>query len=253
MMKGIFFDLYGTLLIYGDMESAWTDWLSAFHTSLAKFGLKDTESTFAKRCDGFFARTEPQFQEDGSTVLERRIGDFALEIGLSLTPQQLTETASVMIPAWQAYVTLDPETAPVLEKLQEQYKIALITNFDHPPQVHGLVDRFGIRELFDIITVSAELGVSKPDPRIFEPALLHTGLVPEEVAYVGDSIDDDVQGALAAGLRPVHLDRIREDGSEVDFDYRSSGVGSGGQRDRSQLEENGIVIHRLSELLHLFT
>ena len=37
--RGVFFDLYGTLLVYGDMRAAWWAWMEAFHTKLAEFGL----------------------------------------------------------------------------------------------------------------------------------------------------------------------------------------------------------------------
>jgi putative hydrolase of the HAD superfamily len=252
MIKGVFFDLYGTLLVYGDMTSAWKDWLAAFHRSFLRLGLKESESEFALLCDGFFARTEPPFQHDGLTVLERRIQEFALELGVEVTTIELAEVASEMILAWQSHVTLDPEAIPVLEKLRDRFKTALITNFDHPPHVHTLLDHHNLVRLFDDIVISAEAGVSKPDPGIFDSALKRTGLTQEAVAYVGDSIEDDVAGALAAGLYPVHLHRIREDGSTVDFDYRRSGnEGSGAERQQAGIE-GGCVIHRLSELLDLF-
>ena len=50
------------------------------------------------------------------------------------------------------------------------------------------------------------VGVAKPDPRIFAPALAALGTPPERVAYIGDSVTMDVNGARAAGLRPVLLD-----------------------------------------------
>ena len=252
MIKGIFFDLYGTLLVYGDMKSAWDDWLAAFYSSFRGYGLREDALEFARLCEGFFARPTPALRERGLTVLEQRIHDFAAEMGLEIQPEGLAEVASEMIHAWQAYVTLDPETIPVLGRLRERFKVALITNFDHPPHVHALLDRYDLVPLFDDIVISAEAGVSKPDPGIFEPALRRTGLSHEVVAYVGDSMEDDVAGALAAGLYPVHLDRIRDDGSKVDFDYRQSGSVEVGKERQQSVLEGGSVVHRLSELLHLF-
>lgn len=57
-----------------------------------------------------------------------------------------------------------------------------------------------------VVVDSAVVGVMKPDPRIFAPALDVLGLPPERVAYVGDSVRNDVHGAQAAGLHPLHLD-----------------------------------------------
>jgi putative hydrolase of the HAD superfamily len=50
------------------------------------------------------------------------------------------------------------------------------------------------------------VGVAKPDPRIFAPALAALGLAAEHVAYVGDSVTIDIAAARSAGLHPVLLD-----------------------------------------------
>jgi len=53
---------------------------------------------------------------------------------------------------------------------------------------------------------SGEVGIEKPDPRIFELALAACGVRAAAVVHVGDSRRTDVAGALAAGIRPLHLD-----------------------------------------------
>ena len=57
-----------------------------------------------------------------------------------------------------------------------------------------------------IVIDSAVVGVAKPDPAIFAIALEACGVAPERVLHVGDTVGADVDGALAAGVRPVHLD-----------------------------------------------
>jgi putative hydrolase of the HAD superfamily len=57
-----------------------------------------------------------------------------------------------------------------------------------------------------VVVDSEVVGVMKPDPKIFAPALEVLGLPAGRVAYVGDSVRNDVHGALAAGLQPLHLD-----------------------------------------------
>lgn len=57
-----------------------------------------------------------------------------------------------------------------------------------------------------IVIDSAAVGVAKPDPAIFTIALEATGVAPERTLHVGDAVGADVAGALAAGVRPVHLD-----------------------------------------------
>ena len=57
-----------------------------------------------------------------------------------------------------------------------------------------------------IVIDSDAVGVAKPDPAIFRIALEATGVAPERALHIGDTVGADVDGALAAGVRPVHLD-----------------------------------------------
>ena len=61
----------------------------------------------------------------------------------------------------------------------------------------------GLAPLVDILVVSEEVGVSKPDPAIFQAALERAGCRADEAVMVGDSWANDVEGARAAGIRPV--------------------------------------------------
>ena len=55
---------------------------------------------------------------------------------------------------------------------------------------------------------SSVYGVSKPDPRVFGPALDAVGVAAGRCAYIGDTVVFDVAGAHAAGLRAIHLDPL---------------------------------------------
>lgn len=57
-----------------------------------------------------------------------------------------------------------------------------------------------------IVIDSAAVGVAKPNPAIFTIALEACGVAPEKVVHIGDAVGADVAGALAAGVRPLHLD-----------------------------------------------
>ncbi len=86
---GVFFDLYGTLLIYGDLSTAWSDWLSAIHQSLRECGFSVSKALLASRCDSFFARPAPLAQEDGLSVLERRIQALCADLGVNVGPKAI--------------------------------------------------------------------------------------------------------------------------------------------------------------------
>jgi len=244
--KGVFFDLYGTLLTYDDIQAGWSDWLTAFYERLAESGLSLPKESFAQRCDGFFSRPAPPAQEDGLTVYERRVRAFAAELRLALSELQVQKTAEATIAAWDQYVSLDPEAKPVMADLRLSRTIGLISNHDHPPHIYLLLVKLRLAALFDVVVVSGEVGVEKPDPRIFELAVQQAKLQPREVVYVGDTADD-VHGALDAGLCPI---LIRRQGAASDQEVGDFKVD---QQPGGRVAIDGVeTISKLSDLAEMF-
>ncbi|MHB8470489.1 MAG: HAD family hydrolase [Gaiellaceae bacterium] len=64
-----------------------------------------------------------------------------------------------------------------------------------------------LRELVDFVGSSQSWGVEKPAPAFFARVVAEAGRGAEEIAYVGDRVDNDVEPALAAGLAAVHIRR----------------------------------------------
>lgn len=215
--KGVFFDLYGTLLLYGDMLVAWFDWLSALYEQMTACGLSITKEAFAVQCDGFFEKPPPE-RDDGLTVYERRIESLAVGLGLELGEMVVSKAADASVSAWQKSITIDPSALDVLGALRSRKTLGLVSNFEHPPHIYLLLSRLGLARLFDTVVVSGDVGVEKPDPRIFELALRQVGLEPRETVYVGDTAED-VQGALAAGMCPILIRRDGEIEGQID-DFR---------------------------------
>jgi len=220
MIKGVFFDLGGTLLIYSDISASWSDWLSEFYLCLKNHGLSISKETFAERCDRFHSKEEPPKRKDGLTIFERRIQALCHELGVNIKEVDIKHTAITMINAWMKHTYLDPDCHSVLEALQQHKTLGLITNFDHPPYMHALLRQLDLMKFFEAVIVSGDVGTKKPDPRIFHLALQRTGLKPEEVVYVGDT-EEDVVGARAAGILPIYLRRDVMDNYGVASDFRA--------------------------------
>ncbi len=103
---------------------------------------------------------------------------------------------------WQLF----PEVAATLERLRrEGIRLAIVSNWDS--RLEPLTRKLGIRDAFETVVASGAAGVSKPSPAIFAQALGRLGVEPAEAAHVGDSLRDDVWGAVRAGMRPVWLRR----------------------------------------------
>jgi 2-haloalkanoic acid dehalogenase type II len=94
-----------------------------------------------------------------------------------------------------------PDAEPALRALGARYPLAVISNGNTD------VARAGLTQPFALVLYAAEVGLSKPDPRIFHLACQRLGCAPHELAHVGDSLESDVAGAQAAGVLSIWLDR----------------------------------------------
>ncbi|MFJ4848898.1 MULTISPECIES: HAD family hydrolase [unclassified Streptomyces] len=104
--------------------------------------------------------------------------------------------------AWAVF----PDVVPALDALTPGYRHGLLSNSATAHQERKLA-RLGLRNRFECLLCSQELGFAKPAPEAFLAACEALGLPPAEVAYVGDKADTDARGANAAGLHGVWLDR----------------------------------------------
>lgn len=98
------------------------------------------------------------------------------------------------------------DTIAVLQQLRSHYQLAMITNTSQATFEH-LRELYPIDTLFDLVVTSYETGLMKPDSRVFQYALKTLQLPAERAVMVGDSLEADYNGAQAAGLRVVLLDR----------------------------------------------
>jgi putative hydrolase of the HAD superfamily len=94
----------------------------------------------------------------------------------------------------------------VLNRLAESYSLALVTNGAACLQREKLAAS-GLNDYFEAVVVSADLGVAKPDPFVFKHALSELDADSDHAVMVGDSISKDVEGARAAGLEAVWVNR----------------------------------------------
>jgi len=99
----------------------------------------------------------------------------------------------------------------VLERVRERgLELALISNFDHTPAAHWILEGTGLGDLIAKRVVSEAIGVRKPDARIFHEALTHFALAPGDCIHVGDQPRADAWGAGRLGLRTVWISRHTE-------------------------------------------
>jgi putative hydrolase of the HAD superfamily len=86
-------------------------------------------------------------------------------------------------------------------KLSDLRRLGLIAN--QLGAVRDALDRDGLADAFDVWAISEELGVEKPDPRIYRRALEEAKVDPERAVMVGDRLDYDIRPAKEVGMRTV--------------------------------------------------
>ena len=102
--------------------------------------------------------------------------------------------------------TAYPDVLPALGELRER-GVTLVVASNWDCSLPDWLAPTGILDLVDGVVTSAEVGEAKPSPRVFERALAVARVPPGEALHVGDKVDNDVQGAAAAGVRAVLLQR----------------------------------------------
>jgi putative hydrolase of the HAD superfamily len=103
---------------------------------------------------------------------------------------------------WEVF----PDVVPALSALCALgCSLGIISNFDS--RVLGILEGLSLAPWFASVTLSSQVGATKPDPAIFERALARHGAVAARAVHVGDSPVEDGEGARAAGLQAVLIDR----------------------------------------------
>jgi putative hydrolase of the HAD superfamily len=99
-----------------------------------------------------------------------------------------------------------PDVLPALSELRDDgLRLVVASNWDC--SLPAWLEPAGVLDLVDGVVTSAEVGAAKPSPRVFVRALSLAGVEPGHAVHVGDKVDNDVEGAAAAGIRGVLLQR----------------------------------------------
>lgn len=100
-------------------------------------------------------------------------------------------------------------TFSLLDALSRRYELHIITNGFESVQ-HHKIKNSGLAPYFKEVITAERAGYKKPSPHIFNYALAQTGKKPKECLMIGDSLEADVQGALAVGMQAIHFNSHHE-------------------------------------------
>ena len=180
--RAILFDLDDTLY---DLRSYWRGRLhEAIHAVIARYPHFDRDALVRQ------ALAEKVYMDKLPAFLRAQ----------GVDDEQLIAAAHELFRRdWFRRLVLFDDAAQTLEALRPRFKLGLVTNGPSRTQ-RPKIEQFQLIDYLDLLIVSEEVGVAKPDPAIFAIALERLGVTASEALFVGDSPEFDLRGAAAAGI-----------------------------------------------------
>lgn len=218
-IKWILFDLDNTLLDFSSASKA------AFRQTFQDHGLTDSDQHY-QVYSTINGQLWSDFEQNKVTAQQIRGLRFArLFEHLQITDQSgLNFNAAYlknMIKQSKAY----PGVVPLLEKLQQTYRMSIVTNGLKEVQ-RARIDRLKMTAYFESIIVSDEIGHSKPDRTFFDHVFASVKHPPalEETLIVGDSLSSDIKGGIQYGIQTCWISHGKTNHSEHLPDYSIASV-----------------------------
>lgn len=224
MIKAIFFDLWGTLIVdepvAGERRRALR--IDRAHRALASLGLdyarEDVEA-------GFIAAglAHERIHEGGLDLSARGRTVLYLQHVDEALPDRVPETAwealddAVLTPALEHLPLIMPGAEGALRSIKARgLPVGLISNAGATPGyvLREILRGFGLLQHLEVAVFSDEVELAKPAPAIFERALEMLGVDAREAVFVGDQPVLDVQGARRAGMWMVQIGDLAPDGED---------------------------------------
>lgn len=192
MTRAVFLDALGTLV---ELEPPWIGLREVVPDSVS-----DEELVAAVRAEMSYYRDhahEGRDRESLAGLRERCAELITRELGVPVSAQELVD--SVRFLPYE-------DSGPALRELRGR-GLALIVVSNWDCSLGAVLENLGLAEMVDGAISSAEAGAPKPDPAVFHRALELAGVEPAEALHVGDTREEDCDGAAAAGVRALLLDR----------------------------------------------
>jgi putative hydrolase of the HAD superfamily len=197
-IRAIIFDLDNTLWdvhpVIVRAEHAMHEFLARAYPRVAE--LHDLHSMRELRAR--MAIEHPGMRHDFTWLRLEALRTHAREAGYA---ESMAEEAFEVFYRARNTVTLYDDVRPALDRLVRDYRLFALSNGNADL---GLI---GLGDYFEANLAARDAGMMKPDPRIFVLLLTRAGLAAHEAVHVGDDPEADVEGARAAGVVPVWLNR----------------------------------------------
>lgn len=224
----VVFDLFGTLV-------------DNFSLREIRGVLMRMASIVSAPSDDFVQLWFDTFNERGTGVFksgEDNIKHICRELGVNTEDAQIKQAAQIRHQFTVHSLKPRADAVEVLSYLKsEDYKTGLIT--DCSSEVPAIWKDIPFAPMIDVALFSCQIGMKKPDPRIYQLAIEQLAIRPSECLYIGDGSSQELTGAAQAGMHPVLINIPNLDITDVH------------RIDSESDEWNGSVISSLREVVTL--
>lgn len=215
-IKAVLFDMFDTLVLIEKNHAFYSPSLKRAHKFLVKNGVnvpfRDFRDAYIKARDELYVEADAKLEEPH---FNKRISNALENLGYSdVENEVVSETTNEFCEGFMEYVRIDDHTKNALEKLHGEYKLGIVSNFAIPECIDKLLKKHGLDKFFDVVVVSAAVNKRKPSSEIFQKALKKLRVSAEDTVFVGDTVDADVVGAKAAGMKSIFIERRMQKDAE---------------------------------------
>lgn len=209
MIKGILFDVHGTIVDKGGKKA-----LDRAIKNVVKFINDSGYQVTYDEYHNVWLQNLRKYRKDLDELNEVDFYDWhdGILSDLELTGydrEYMDRINDKFMDVFQTTTKEIPHAQYVLSELKKNFLLGIVSNSMGRNTRIDLATA-GLIDLFDDITISSEIGKRKPHPLIFKKALEGLSIKPEEGIFVGDDLFEDIMGAKQLGMKTVYLLR-RED------------------------------------------
>ncbi len=202
--KTIIFDAGGTLVGFNDP--------APFQRFLAEFSAEQRYASTKQNALGLMKRIESEHRRmQDAAYQQNRAPDVTGHFWYSVFFKIWSGSESIADAMFDWFLrgefdTLYDDVRPTLEMLStKSIQMGILSNF--APTLEDRLCELGIHSYFDFFVVSSVVGLTKPDPAIFDLAVSRAACPREYILYVGDNLEIDIEGARQAKVSAIFIDR----------------------------------------------
>jgi putative hydrolase of the HAD superfamily len=198
-MKAITFDFGGTLA-HGNLDK--DNFKRTLMDYIFKLGFSGGKAKFNKARKGMLERLRKAQDKNRELRSEELHRGLFFDLGLHPTQEKLDYIEQL----YYQFIKIDlvPGVRELLADLSGRYKLAIISNITNNASRFAL-ENFDLKQYFDSVVLSRDIGIRKPDPEIFDFTLQNLGVKSSDAVHVGDSLEHDIQGAKNVGMKTVWI------------------------------------------------